>query len=181
MEAFCPHMGADLGHGGRVKWNNCIECPFHGWTFDGATGKVVDNEEKTVEKKTSLYEYDDIRKMPKKEGKFLHKRCEQKTQQKIFPVCEKNNNIYVWIHSREELRWEPFYQIPDVTNSVYGAPLSLRGQSVDYMNCHIQEIPENGADYKHFEFVHFTLVGFLLPWVKFKWVGKDRRPSDPDF
>jgi len=33
-EAFCPHLGAHLGVGGRVA-DGCVVCPFHGWTFDG--------------------------------------------------------------------------------------------------------------------------------------------------
>ena len=33
MDAFCPHLGAHLGHGGHV--DGCeIVCPFHGWQFD---------------------------------------------------------------------------------------------------------------------------------------------------
>jgi phenylpropionate dioxygenase-like ring-hydroxylating dioxygenase large terminal subunit len=33
-DAFCPHLGAHLGHGGRVD-GTTIVCPFHGWGFDG--------------------------------------------------------------------------------------------------------------------------------------------------
>ena len=33
MDAFCPHLGAHLGHGGKVN-GNCIRCPFHAWEFD---------------------------------------------------------------------------------------------------------------------------------------------------
>jgi len=32
-DAFCPHLGAHLGYGGRVKGEE-IACPFHGWQFD---------------------------------------------------------------------------------------------------------------------------------------------------
>ena len=37
LDAYCPHLGAHLGHGGTVG-NGCIRCPFHGWAFslDGA-------------------------------------------------------------------------------------------------------------------------------------------------
>src|ERR1700712_1276591 len=35
LDAFCPHLGAHLGHGGTVS-GNCIRCPFHAWEFDGA-------------------------------------------------------------------------------------------------------------------------------------------------
>ncbi|CAL8128521.1 unnamed protein product [Orchesella dallaii] len=32
-DAYCPHLGAHLGVGGKVA-KECIECPFHGWKFD---------------------------------------------------------------------------------------------------------------------------------------------------
>jgi len=34
LGARCPHRGADLARGSVVE--GCIECPFHGWRFDGA-------------------------------------------------------------------------------------------------------------------------------------------------
>ena len=34
MDAYCPHMGAHLGFGGRVEGCNLI-CPFHWWEYDG--------------------------------------------------------------------------------------------------------------------------------------------------
>ena len=40
MDAYCPHLGANLGVGGVVR-GNCIECPFHGWQFDGDTGQCT--------------------------------------------------------------------------------------------------------------------------------------------
>jgi len=33
LDAYCSHMGANLGVGGQVV-GNCIQCPFHGWKFD---------------------------------------------------------------------------------------------------------------------------------------------------
>lgn len=38
--AYCPHLGAHLGHGGTVVGNN-VRCPFHGWEFEGKTGKCL--------------------------------------------------------------------------------------------------------------------------------------------
>jgi len=32
LDAYCPHMGAHLGYGGKVK-GKCIQCPYHGWQF----------------------------------------------------------------------------------------------------------------------------------------------------
>ena len=40
LDAYCPHLGADISVGGTVE-NNCVRCPFHAWKFDGA-GKCVD-------------------------------------------------------------------------------------------------------------------------------------------
>uniref|UniRef100_A0A6B0V883 cholesterol 7-desaturase n=1 Tax=Ixodes ricinus TaxID=34613 RepID=A0A6B0V883_IXORI len=37
MDAHCPHLGAHMGHMGRVV-GDCIECPFHGWRFRGKDG-----------------------------------------------------------------------------------------------------------------------------------------------
>ena len=33
VDAFCPHMGAHMGHGGSVEGEN-LRCPFHGFEFD---------------------------------------------------------------------------------------------------------------------------------------------------
>lgn len=32
-DAYCPHLGAHLGHGGRVE-GEVLRCPFHGFCFD---------------------------------------------------------------------------------------------------------------------------------------------------
>lgn len=34
LDAHCPHLGAHLGHGGRVEGDKVV-CPFHAWGFDG--------------------------------------------------------------------------------------------------------------------------------------------------
>lgn len=39
-DAYCPHLGAHLGIGGKVH-KDCIECPFHSWSFEGCTGKLT--------------------------------------------------------------------------------------------------------------------------------------------
>lgn len=40
LDAYCPHMGANLGVGGIVR-GDCVECPFHEWKFSGETGECV--------------------------------------------------------------------------------------------------------------------------------------------
>ncbi len=34
LDAYCAHLGAHLGHGGRVVGEG-IRCPFHAWQYDG--------------------------------------------------------------------------------------------------------------------------------------------------
>ncbi len=40
LDAYCPHLGAHLGYGGKVQ-GNCVACPFHSWKFDGS-GECVE-------------------------------------------------------------------------------------------------------------------------------------------
>ena len=43
MDAYCPHLGAHLGHGGAVNGER-IRCPFHAFEFDtGGTCQFVPN------------------------------------------------------------------------------------------------------------------------------------------
>lgn len=67
LDAYCAHMGANLGEGGKVKHERCIECPFHGWTFDGATGKCV-NSAVLDTKHATCYRYNDFETFECKDG-----------------------------------------------------------------------------------------------------------------
>ena len=40
LDAYCPHMGTDLGQGGNVD-GECLRCPFHSWGFS-SEGSCVD-------------------------------------------------------------------------------------------------------------------------------------------
>ena len=40
FEAYCPHLGAHLGVGGRVE-GAALRCPFHAWKFDGG-GRCIE-------------------------------------------------------------------------------------------------------------------------------------------
>lgn len=37
-DAHCPHLGAHLGHGGKIVGER-LHCPFHKWGYDGDTGR----------------------------------------------------------------------------------------------------------------------------------------------
>ncbi|PCJ44479.1 MAG: (2Fe-2S)-binding protein [Moraxellaceae bacterium] len=68
VDPHCPHMGAHLGHGGKVVGNS-IECPFHGWKFD-------------VEGTCSKIDYCD--------------RIPKKAQLNPWLTREANGMVYVW-------------------------------------------------------------------------------------
>ena len=79
LDAYCPHMGAHLGHGGKIEGEGIV-CPFHAWKFDG-TGKCV--------------EIPYAKRIPPKAGVAC------------WPVMERNGMIFVW-HDREKSQpdWE---------------------------------------------------------------------------
>ena len=69
-DAFCPHLGAHLGHGGSVE--GCeIVCPFHGWRYD-AEGRNTD------------IPYSD--------------RVNRKAQLRTYPAVERNGVVMAWYH-----------------------------------------------------------------------------------
>lgn len=47
--------------------------------------------------------------------------------------------------------------------------MSPRGEGIRYINTHIQEIPENGADIKHFDFLHTKVFEIFHPLLQYKW------------
>lgn len=54
LNAYCPHMGANLGIGGTVR-GDCIECPFHQWSFRGSDGQCINIPYSTSGNSKSLY------------------------------------------------------------------------------------------------------------------------------
>ena len=153
-----------------------MECPFHGWIFDGQTGKSVLDDQKTP-RKVDFYEYNNgvCDPKPNEQGKYLKKCGEGEAHVKKYEVREINGFIMVWFHCKEECRnkplWEPL---------VYDVDLERRGESVQYVNCHVQEIPENGADLRHFDYVHLEPVAGTISFTKFRWAMKTKTASDPD-
>jgi len=126
LDAYCPHLGAHLGHGGLVK-DECIECPFHAWQW-GADGKI-----------------DNIpyaKKIPPKA---------KETQIFKYPTVEKNNLIYAWYHPNGN---NPHYEVesyPEISDSEWADKF----EKFEYtINCHIQDMAENAVDAAHFMYVH---------------------------
>ena len=75
MEAHCKHLGAHLGHGGKIV-GDCVECPFHGWRW-GADG-------------TNRY----IPYQPDKPNRGVRLR--------VYPVVEQHGVVFMWYQPHGE-------------------------------------------------------------------------------
>jgi phenylpropionate dioxygenase-like ring-hydroxylating dioxygenase large terminal subunit len=126
VSAYCAHLGAHLGAGGRVE-DDAIVCPFHGWNYDGSTGKCVA--------------------IPYGTGKIP-------SQAKIrsFPTLERNRMIWAWFHAEGK---PPFYDVPEVPE--FDDPEFGEPHTVEFtLKTVCQEMAENNHDQAHFRFVHGT-------------------------
>jgi phenylpropionate dioxygenase-like ring-hydroxylating dioxygenase large terminal subunit len=125
FDAYCPHMGAHLGYGGRVE-DDCIRCPYHGWAFDAA-GNNVD------------IPYD---KQPNKVQKLV-----------VHHVVERNGMIYLWHSDEDRLPyWEP-PQITEFDSPDFRTSPQLRRKHPS-VRMQPQLVWENQADAAHQQFVH---------------------------
>jgi nitrite reductase/ring-hydroxylating ferredoxin subunit len=127
VDAYCAHLGAHVGVGGRVE-GDCIRCPFHGWRYDGVTGRC--NE----------IPYGDMDRIP------------SKARIRSYPCVERNHMIWAWHHLEEG---EPFYDIPEVAEFSDPSWLPYEMVEFDVATC-CQEMAENNVDFAHFKYVHGT-------------------------
>ncbi|XP_015278578.1 PREDICTED: cholesterol 7-desaturase-like [Gekko japonicus] len=91
LDAYCPHLGANLSVGGRVV-GSCIECPFHGWQFSGKDGKCT--------------------RIP------YAKKVPEFASVKVWPSCEAGGMILVWYHCDGV---SPTWQVPEQEEVASGA------------------------------------------------------------
>ena len=81
LDAYCTHLGAHLGVGGKLK-DGTIQCPFHGWCFNGAGECVEVSYAKKIPPKAST---------------------------RSWPTVEVNGLLLVWFHAEGAA---PTFQIP---------------------------------------------------------------------
>ncbi|XP_012259969.2 cholesterol 7-desaturase nvd [Athalia rosae] len=148
LDAYCPHLGANMGEGGRVR-GDCLECPFHGWLFDGTDGRC-----KKIPYSDKVPEF---------------------AKTKAWDCCEINYLIFVWHHAEG---MKPDWRPQPIDNIINGN-WRYHGRNEFLVNSHIQEIPENGADWAHLSAVHGPLVIFSekMPWLaRHSWTGAKWAP-----
>lgn len=124
MDAYCPHLGAHIGVGGRVDGEG-MRCPFHGWQFDG-DGRCID--------------------IPYVEGKAIPAKAKVRT----YPVIERDQMIWAWHHLEGG---EPFYDVPyfpEFEDPDWQPYRVLRFEVATI----VQEFAEGEFDVHHFKYVH---------------------------
>lgn len=148
IEAYCSHLGANLAIGGTIQ-GDCIQCPFHHWKFDGK-GNCTH-----IPNTVSIPSNAKIRSYLVKEVDFL---------------------ILLW-HSKDEAA-KPFPppRVPEIAQLSTSRELFnsyCTGRSEHVVACHIQELPENGADNSHLDALHASfIVPLLRPFMRHKWDSK---------
>ena len=126
LDAYCPHLGAHLGHGGSVKGES-ISCPFHGWEFDGA-GKCTD--------------------IPY--AKRMPPSIDGKQAVGSYAVEETNQMIWAWYHPQH---LAPLFEMETVAemHSDEWLPIETFEWTINTIP---QETAENAVDIAHFVTVH---------------------------
>lgn len=89
FDPFCPHLGAHLGHGGRVEGER-LRCPFHGWAFD------VEGT---------------CREIP------YAKRIPSGARARRWPVQERYGYVFVWRDAAGGEPWFELPDVPEATSS----------------------------------------------------------------
>lgn len=135
VDAYCAHLGAHLGVGSgapeshepgpTIVHEDCIQCPFHGWRYDG-TGQCVE--------------------IPYSESGRIPSRAKIRG----YETIEKNGLIFAWHHALDE---PPEWELPDIfefDDEEWEGPI----YTDRYINTAIQELMENDQDTVHFLYVH---------------------------
>jgi nitrite reductase/ring-hydroxylating ferredoxin subunit len=101
LDAYCAHLGAHLGEGGRVI-GDTVRCPFHGWQYDGDSGQCV--------------HIPYCEKIP------------ERARVRAWPVQEKNGLTFVWYHDEGKPPAWDFPQMPELSDSAWSEPRTFEAE-----------------------------------------------------
>jgi phenylpropionate dioxygenase-like ring-hydroxylating dioxygenase large terminal subunit len=121
----CTHRGGSLA-GGKVRGDH-IQCPYHGWQFDGAG---------------------QCRRIPSLGNAAA---IPARTRIDAYPVVEKYGIVFAFLGDLPEAERPPMLEVPEFDDPAW-RPSWINFQ-VDY---HYERSIENGLDPAHNEFVHPT-------------------------
>lgn len=126
FDAFCPHLGAHLGHGGTVCDDDVV-CPFHGWRFDSAGQNV---------------------------GIPYSGRVNRSKRLVPWPVAESSGLVFLWHDpSGAPPSWGPPV-VPEAEDPAYYALWPDAVHRFDGVALYPQFILENTVDLAHIQVVH---------------------------
>ncbi|MEO6717874.1 MAG: Rieske 2Fe-2S domain-containing protein [Novosphingobium sp.] len=126
VDPYCPHLGAHLGVNSTVQGND-LQCAYHHWKFNGG-GQVTHipyNEHIPSQLKRGC--------LP------------------TWPIQEKDGVVYVWNHPNNAA---PKWELAGLPACPGGGAWVEAERHEWLIDIHVQEITENGQDYKHFNAVH---------------------------
>jgi 3-ketosteroid 9alpha-monooxygenase subunit A len=126
-DPYCAHLGAHIGHGGKVVGEN-IRCPFHHWEYN-AEGWC--------------------QKIPY--AKVMPPITKKQPIMRMLPMVERYGMIWAWYHPKCE---PPSWELPPIPE--IEEPTGYTGSRRGTWTAHtaIQEIAENGVDFAHLKFLH---------------------------
>jgi len=126
LDAYCPHLGAHLGYGGRVEGDS-IRCPFHAWQFrpDGFCSKIP-------------------------YAKAFPPRAKREPLAQSYPVAENSGVIWAWYHPDDVAPQFDVLDYPEFVDPEWAEPTKREWRFAS----NPQEIAENGVDVAHFAYVH---------------------------
>jgi phenylpropionate dioxygenase-like ring-hydroxylating dioxygenase large terminal subunit len=121
LDAYCPHLGAHLGHGGKLEADK-LTCPFHAWQFDGSGACVRIPYGDKIPKRASV---------------------------RAWRVDEKNGHIYVWhdLGGREPL-WE-MPELPEAAAGEDWTPVRTRSWVIHTCNQEMAENQVDAAHFHY--------------------------------
>jgi phenylpropionate dioxygenase-like ring-hydroxylating dioxygenase large terminal subunit len=126
LSNVCIHRGASLA-GGKVKID-CIECPYHGWRFNGAGHCTM---------------------IPAKTGVKIPKRARVDS----YPTVEKYGLIFAFLGDLPEEERPPIMECKEYGQEGWRATSFVLEWDIDY-----KRSLENALDPAHNEFVHTTHI-----------------------
>ncbi|BFZ20622.1 hypothetical protein BsWGS_23661 [Bradybaena similaris] len=193
LDAYCPHMGANLAAGGRVQ-GDCIECPFHAWKFRGHDGKCV-----SIPYTDKIPEIARVKSWPVREVTgwiFVWHHAEGLDPSWSIPIVEEiENNALVYRGRTEHYINAHIEEISENSadlahfQHVHG-PIIAAGTNLTTMWSKRWALAEHGwaADWEpmpepngHIGFLKLnhdiSLFGFVVPMLNFKVTAKQIGPA----